>query len=152
MQLETRVKELEMANEEMEARLQRLQSNKVCVSDFEELTSDDCSHTVPFNKTDYHDLFPFKNAPSTIPTTTGTTSTGYSSSLPSSPFRIKDESKNHVSDSLTGSPTCNTKTHLSSIHNSPPDNNEKYSQVAGPSDNASSYYTSPKVSIYAFTH
>lgn len=148
MQLETRVKELEMANEEMEARLQRLQSTKVCVSDLEELTSDDSSHAVPFDKAGFRGLFPFKAASSTIPTTTGTTTTGYSSSLPSSPSRMKEESSNHVRNSLTGSPTCSTATHLSSVQLSPPDNKEKYSRIAGPSHGVSSHEMSPKVSIY----
>lgn len=86
-QLETRVRELETANKQLESRLQRLRTGKMDV----ELTSAESSRaTSPTSK---------KNCPldcefSTLKSCT-TTTTGYSSSLPSSPNHAK-----HLSSSL----------------------------------------------------
>lgn len=134
----------------MEARLQHLQSDKYCVSDMEDLTSDDSSHAVPFNKNAFQGLFPFKSASRVTPTTvTGTVTTGYSSSLPSSPSRINDEFKHRASNSLSSSPTSNAKTHPSSVQVRPPNDIPEYSRVLDISDNALRYDVdmSPKVRI-----
>lgn len=78
------MRELEVANKQLESRLQRLQTNKVSPSDFD-LTSGESSRAAsPTSKKN----FPFDFDYSTSKSGT-TTTTGYSSSLPSSPNHVK---------------------------------------------------------------
>ncbi len=86
-QLESRVKELEAANKELETRLQTLQTNKVTPSDFD-LTSEDSSRAESPVKKNFPFDFSF-GASNTSTFKTATTTTGYSSSLPSSPNHVK---------------------------------------------------------------
>lgn len=83
LQLETRVRELEVANKQLESCLQCLQTNKVSPSYFD-LTSSESSRTgSPTSKKNFPFDFDYSTSKS------GTTTTGYSSSLPSSPNHNK---------------------------------------------------------------
>lgn len=101
-QLEKRVKELEVANRELEVRLRRLQTSKVTPSDFE-LTSEESSRaTSPTVKKSFPFDFPLSTSnPSAFKINL---SAGYSSSLPTSPNHSKRPSS-PLASSVPSSPS-----------------------------------------------